>query len=232
MADDKRSPSGPPGGKRRRPPTTIDLKATEIASDPVNPSEPTDSTKETPPEAPAAASKAGESAPGPATAPPPGPGWRPEWLASAAMNDRLAALRARLAEQNWRVAGAGAAGAVAMLVLFLALWAFGSFGAPDRTAPLAARLATLESQLRDLAARPQPPAVDPKALADLTARVGAAEQAMARLADLDARVTDVLKALPRVLGKTALQQPLKPRRQSCRQPAPVRLTLEHPGNHV
>ena len=29
MADEKR-PSGPPGGKRRRPPTTVDGKATEI----------------------------------------------------------------------------------------------------------------------------------------------------------------------------------------------------------
>jgi hypothetical protein len=195
MADDKGSPSGPPGGKRRRPPTTIDLKATEIASDPVNPSEPTDSAKETPPEASAAASKAGESTPEPAPTPPPGPGWRSEWLDRGAMNDRLAALRARVAEQNWRFAGAGAAGAAAMFVLFLALWAFGSFGPrDDQTAPLAARLAGLESQVRDLAARPQPPAVDPKALADLTARVGAAEQAMARLADIDARVTKAEQA--------------------------------------
>jgi hypothetical protein len=200
MADDKRSPSGPPGGKRRRPPTTLDLKATEIASDPVNPSQPTDSAKETPAsEAPAAAGQAGESAPEAAPAPPPGPGWRPEWLASAAMNDRLSALRARVAEQNWRLAGAGAAGAAAMLVVVLVLWAFGSFGAPDRTAALAARLASLESQVRDLAARPQPPAIDPRALADLTARVGAAEQAMTRLADLDARVTkaEAAAAAPR-----------------------------------
>lgn len=201
MADDKGSPSGPPGGKRRRPPTTIDLKATEIASDPVNPSEPTDFTKETPAsEAPAAASQAGQSSPEPAPTPATGPGWRPEWLDRAAMNDRLAALRARVAEQNWRLAAAGAAGAGAMLVLFLVLWAFGSFGArDDRTAPLAARLVNVESQVRDLAARPQPPAVDPRALADLTARVGAAEQAMARLADLDARVTkaEAAAAAPR-----------------------------------
>ncbi|MEA2878473.1 MAG: hypothetical protein QOF14_3669 [Hyphomicrobiales bacterium] len=199
MADDKGSPSGPPGGKRRRPPTTIDLKATEIASDSVNPSEPTDSAKETPPsEAPAAASKAGESPPEAAPAPPPGPGWRPEWLASAAMNDRLSALRARVAEQNWRVAGAGAAGAAAVFVIFLALWAFGSFGARDDwTAPLAARLATLESQVRDLAARPQPPAVDPRALADLTARVAAAEQAAAapRPAQPDPALTGRVTAL-------------------------------------
>jgi len=200
MADDKGSPSGPPGGKRRRPPTTIDLKATEIASDPVKPSEPTDSAKETPPSEAPPASEAGESSPEPAPAPTPGPGWRPEWLDRAAMNDRLAALRARVEEQNWRLAGAGAAGAAAVFVIFLALWAFGSFGArDDQTAPLAGRLTGLESQVRDLAARPQPSAVDPKALADLAARVGAAEQAMARLADLDARVTkaEAAAAAPR-----------------------------------
>jgi hypothetical protein len=45
MADDKR-PSGPPGGKRRRPPATIDLKATEITSDPVQPAEPVDLPQE------------------------------------------------------------------------------------------------------------------------------------------------------------------------------------------
>jgi len=191
MADDKRSPSGPPGGKRSRPPTTIDLKATEIASNPVNPSEPTDSAKETPPtEAPATASKAS----GPAPTPTPGPGWRPEWLDRAA-NDRLAALRARVAEQNWRLVGAGVAGAASMFVIFLGLWSFGTFSArDDRTAPLAARLISLESQVRDLTARPPPPAVDPRPLADLTTRVGAAEQVMARLAGLDARVAKAEQA--------------------------------------
>ena len=193
MADEKSSSSGPPGGKRRRPPTTIDVKATEIASDPVKPSETTGSPKETTPsEAPAAESKAAPSEPAPATR---GPGWRPEWLDRAAMNDRLAALRARVAEQNWRLVGAGIAGAAAMFVIFLGLWSFGSFGArDDRTAPLAARLISIESQVRDLAARPSPPAVDPRTLADLTARVGAAEQAMARLADLDARVAKAEQA--------------------------------------
>jgi hypothetical protein len=198
MADDKGSPSGPPGGKRRRPPTTIDLKATEITSDPVNPSEPVDSAKETPPsEAPAAASKAGESASEPAPPPPPRPGWRPEWFDRADMNDRLAALRARVAEQNWRLAGAGAAGAATMVAVFLVLWAFGSFAAPDRTAPLAAHLASLEAQVRDLAARPQPPTTDPRALADLTDRVGAAEQAAAapRPAQADPALTGRVAAL-------------------------------------
>jgi hypothetical protein len=192
MADDKRGPSGPPSGKRRRPPTTIDLKATEIASDPVNPTEPTDPPKQTPPTE-AAASKAGNADSAPASTP--GPGWRPEWLDRAAMSDRLAALRARVAEQNWRLAGAGVAGAAAIFVIVLALWAFGSFATrDDRTAPLAARLASLEAQVRNLAARPQPPAVDPRALEALSARVGAAEQAMGRLADLDARLAKAEQA--------------------------------------
>ena len=53
---------------------------------------------------------------------------------------------------------------------------------------LAARLAILELQVRDLAQRPQPAGLDQRALADLAARVGAAEQAMGRLTDLDARI--------------------------------------------
>ena len=53
MADDRRDA---PDAKRRRP-TTIDLKATEVASEPVNPAEPVEKTAETPraepaPEAP------------------------------------------------------------------------------------------------------------------------------------------------------------------------------------
>src|SRR5437763_5983991 len=104
MADEKR-PSGPPGGKRRRPPTTIDLKATEVASDPVKPTEIADSPSETPQtEAPAAAARASEeprvesqresSSPRPKRQP---SGWPPEWLDLTAINARLSALRAQMA---------------------------------------------------------------------------------------------------------------------------------------
>src|SRR6185295_6736632 len=111
MADEKR-PSGPPGGKRRRPPTTIDLRATEIASEPVKSTEPIDNTTETPQAEPQAASGSART------------GWRD----LAALNARMAALRGQLAgRMNWRLIAASGAGAAAMLVLFLALWGFGAF---------------------------------------------------------------------------------------------------------
>src|SRR5436190_5700227 len=104
MADDKR-PSGPPGGKRRRPPATIDLKATEITPDPVQPAEPVDPPQEaawSEPQ-PAAASATAEPAAEPAReAPQPPPeakadpdGSRREGLGTAAMGDRMSAVRQR-----------------------------------------------------------------------------------------------------------------------------------------
>src|SRR5205085_11549750 len=204
MADEKPS-SGPPGGKRRRPLTTIDLKATEIASDPVKQTEASDAPQETPQaEArPAAASAAEEPKVEPPHDPSPPPrqkpragGWWPEWLDVAAVGERISALRAQVAERlNVRLIAAGAISAVAMLVLFLSLWIFGTVSnRDDLTATLAARLALLEMQVRDLAAKPLPAGLDRSALADLAARVGAAEQAMGRLADLDARVGKVEQA--------------------------------------
>ena len=198
MTDDKRGASGPPGGKRRRPPPTIDVKATEIASEPVKPTEPVDPPAETPQTAPqpAAASVAAEPPPPPReppspNAPPPrSSGWRPEWLDVAAVNERLSALRSRASGRlDWRVIAAGMAGAGAMLVLFLVFWVFGVLGARDDvTVRLAARLAFLESQLREIAGKPQPAGLDQRALADLAARVGATEQAMGRVTEFDARI--------------------------------------------
>jgi hypothetical protein len=189
MADDKR-PSGPPGGKRRRPPTTIDLRATEIASEPVTSTEPVDNPVETPQAEPqpAAAGMGAEAG----SEPPPRPagaGWR-DWLDVAALNARMSALREDIAGRtNWRLIAAGGAGAAAMLVVFLALWGVGAFNRrDDLTVMLAARLAMMEPQVRELANRPQPAGLDQRALADLAARVGAAEQAMGRLSDVDQRI--------------------------------------------
>ena len=200
MADDKRGPTAP-GGKRRRPAPTIDLKATEIASDPVKPSDPVDPPSETrraeastapaEPGAPNEAAAAASSRPR---------GWRPEWLETAAMTDRMWALRDRAAERlNARLLAAGGAG-VAVLAVLVALWALASGGTrDDPAAMLAARLTAVESQMRDLAARPQPAGADPRAVADLAARVGAAEQAMGRLNDVDARIAraEAAAAAPR-----------------------------------
>src|SRR6478736_4407706 len=107
MADDKR-PSGPPGGKRRRPPATIDLTATEITHDPVQPADPVDPPQE------AAAAEAQPAGPGPVAEPAAEPsgevpeppfeakadanGMVAEVHGTAAATDRMSAVRTRLAE--------------------------------------------------------------------------------------------------------------------------------------
>jgi hypothetical protein len=198
MADEK---SGQPN-KRRRPPTTIELKATEVASAQAAKAEPVDSPAESP------RTEAAEPGPQPETEPaapsaaerPRAGGWR-ERLDLSGLNARLASLRGRATERvDWRLIGAGGAGAAAMLAVFLALWGFGAFNTrDDLTVMLAARLAMTEQQVRDLANRPPPPGVDQRALAELAARIGAAEQAMGRLSDLDARVgkAEAAAAAPR-----------------------------------
>jgi hypothetical protein len=185
MADEQKS--GPPN-KRKRPPTTIDLQATEVASESAAKTELVDPPAEKP------ITEAAEPHPDakPETTvseadarPRAGGGWR-ERLDLSRLNARMAALRSRASERtNWRLIGAGGAGAAVLAVLLLALWGAGVFRGDHQTA---ARLARLEQQARALANRPQPPAVDPRALTDLAARVAATEQAMSRLSDLDARV--------------------------------------------
>lgn len=194
MADEK---SGPPN-KRKRPPTTIDLKATEVASEAAAKAELVDSAPETPrteasePKPPLQP----EPAPTPGDEPPRARGWR-DRLDLSGLNARMTALRSRVGEGvNSRAIAAGGAAVAALALLLLALWGGGAFQSDD---PNTARIARLELQVRDLANRPQAPAVDPRALAELATRVTAAEQAVARLPDLDARVTkaEVAAAAPR-----------------------------------
>ena len=88
MADDKRGPTA--GGKRRRPPPTIDLKATEIASEPVKPAEPLILLTETP-ACRGAAGAAGQAGARNAAQPRPSARVRPagaEWLDLAARERR------------------------------------------------------------------------------------------------------------------------------------------------
>ena len=179
MAGGKKGSSDTVPPARRRPAPTIDLKATEIASEPVNPSQPTDSAADIPqPEA----QPASEPAPAASTAAQAGEADRPT------AGDRLAATRAAVTGRlTWPLLGAGVIGAAAILTVFATLWTFGAFRARDDLAvTLAARLALIELQMRDLASRPQPAGLDQRALADLAARVGSAEQAMGRLAGIEA----------------------------------------------
>lgn len=198
MAGGKKGASVPP--PRRRPAPTIDLTATEIASEPVTPSQPIDppadiAQAEVQPEPqPAPRTEAvGEpqqaASEGPAAAPEPKPAAaespEPEAV-FASPGDRFADFRAATAERPiWPLLGAGAIGAGVTLGIFLALWAFGPSGPRDDPAATA-RLATLEQQVRDLANRPQPAGLDQRVFVDLAARVGAAEQAVGRLAGVEA----------------------------------------------
>jgi hypothetical protein len=71
------------------------------------------------------------------------------------------------------------------LVLFLLLWVFGAFSnsqqvsSPGQAAPadLGPRLAAIEQQLKDIAARPAAVAADPKALNEIAARLAKLESA-------------------------------------------------------
>ncbi len=77
---------------------------------------------------------------------------------------------------SWPVAGiAGVAGALIVALLF---WLFGAFsGGRDASADLSPRLAAIEKQLNELAARPAQ--VDPKTVDDLAARFAKLESAQA-----------------------------------------------------
>src|ERR1700752_3431149 len=142
MADEQ---SGPPN-KRRRPPTTIDLKATEVASGRSSPAQPIDpAAKNEHVEAAAdlVPNPAPEGAPSPGDRPRPG-GWR-DRIDLSGVNARLAALRSRVSERtNSRVLAAGGAGVAVLALLLLALWGAGAFRSDD---PNAARLARLEQHL-------------------------------------------------------------------------------------
>lgn len=202
MASGKKDSSVPPS--RRRPAPTIDLKATEIASEPVQPSQPIDPTVEKPsPEAQPEPAAAAVDAPKPPAADTPSqpaqpeaPAGaaespkraRPEWTDTATVGERFAAMRAAAAGRlSWPLLGAGVVGAAATLCV---LWALGAFSTRDDLAvTLAARLAILELQVRDLAGRPQPAGLDQRALTELAARLGAAEQAVGRLAGVEAGLT-------------------------------------------
>jgi hypothetical protein len=168
MADENDKPTLDPQPRRRVPPPTIDLEATDVS--------PPDAARNTapdtdPPSGPApsgsAASDAGVSAgePGAKSAEPRPRETKvpPDWAAGTGSSARASVL-------------AGAVGAALALAVAGGAW-FWLGGGPDGTAEMNARLARAEAQL---AAQTQPSAAaDPKALADLTRRVAALESARA-----------------------------------------------------
>jgi hypothetical protein len=84
-------------------------------------------------------------------------------------------------ELSWAQASAGIAGAAGALLVFLLLWFAGAFsgGGHGQSADLSPRLASIERQLKDLADRPAPQSVDPKALDAIATRLSKLEAAQA-----------------------------------------------------
>jgi hypothetical protein len=172
--------ASPPGEKaRRRPATTIDLTATEVAS---RPAEATGPGFAQAPESAAAYADADRVATEPR-----GPG------TSARGNEERMRTNAESAREAkappwamplsklkpdgpWILAAAAAAGG---LLVFLAFMIAG-YGPREGAGvnPVEARLARVEDALRQLSARPVPPA-DARAIADLTGRVAKIETALA-----------------------------------------------------
>ena len=169
MANEKDLP-GSQNTRRRRPPTVIDLPATEIPQDaaaappsepPPLPQEPPDEPPQRPPHEP----------PGAERDPP--PERRPPF---AFVPD----------DMSWAHASFALAGTAGGLLVFLLLWLFGAFPASHPASPdLSPRLAAIEKQLSDLASRPAPASIDPKmdpkivnaALEDVAARLARLESA-------------------------------------------------------
>jgi hypothetical protein len=176
-----------PDASDRRPAGPDASKATDKATEPAGPDAPASSAVEPGPVPETAAHAGFEPPPPPPRDPPPR---RPEEPESPRRG--IAWLPEELAWPHVNSAAAGAAGGVLVLFLF---WLLGAFGSSVRepAVDLSPRLAAIERQLNELATRPAPPAVDPKAIEDLSARLGRIEalQAAPR-----APVTD-----PVVLGR-------------------------------
>ena len=184
--EDDKSPRSP-GARRKRPPTVIDLPATEVPSEAAAPEPPVEAASPPsdpvpkpddafippPPVTPAAA--AAEASPPPPPEPPetpksegePPPGRRPAFTL--------------LPEEPSRAhLGAGLAGVAGGLVVVLLAWLFGAFtGGRDASADLNPKLAAIEQQLKDLAGRPVPATIDPKTLDAVAGRLTRLEAAQA-----------------------------------------------------
>lgn len=201
MANEKRPP-GSPGARRKRPPPVLDLEASEVvpqtagSEPPVEAAAPppTDNTvvppppktpDKTPDETPSMTAKqaAFEQA---SFEPPPPPPEEPRRAAEEPPPGRRPSLAWLPEQPSWKPLVAGAAGAASGLVVVLLLWLTGAFsGGHDAQPDLTPRLAAIEQRLKDLAARPVPAGVDPKAIIDpktideLAARLAKLESAQA-----------------------------------------------------
>ncbi len=187
MASDESSGSGSgvPGGRRRRPPSTIELEATEVASEP---------------------GATGDSAA--PSQPEPDPAAEPEPPQTGPIGEKTGR---RQKNGAWRPIGAGIGGAAIAVLVLGGLWTFGLLSyradeAGNQWTGLSAKVAGLERQVRELAA-PTPAAPDQKRTEEIDARLTRLEAAAAaprasgsdpalaeKLADLDRRTEQALTA--------------------------------------
>jgi hypothetical protein len=177
MADEK-PPSDPQNTRRRRPPTVIDLPATEIPPEPAAP--PPSSEADPQPVNPHQAAFE-QASPEPQPPPPPPESPRAEPEPPSGRRPPFAFLPERW---SWTHAIAVLAGAGGGLLVVLLLWLGGAFpSGRDASTDLSPRLAAIEGQLNVLAAGPAPASVDPKAinatLDDIAARLARLEGAQA-----------------------------------------------------
>jgi hypothetical protein len=188
--------------RRRRPTPTIDLTATEVASKPeekpaasardsvTSPAPPREGSA---PAADAPAAEKPESEP-PKAAP------RAKWTAWPPGGIPWPPSRSLL--------GAGAAGGGVVLLLFALLWLAGLFSTrEDGSAALNARLARVETRLREIPNGATAAAADPKKLDDLLSRLGKLEAAAAAPAASEPaianRLTGIEAAVKALQGKLA-----------------------------
>ncbi len=159
MASDESSGSGSgvPGGRRRRPPSTIELEATEVASEP---------------------GATGDSAA--PSQPEPDPAAEPEPPQTGPIGEKTGR---RQKNGAWRPIGAGIGGAAIAVLILGGLWTFGLLPyradeAGNQWIGLSAKVAGLERQVRELAAR-TPAAPDRKRTEEIDARLTKLEAAAA-----------------------------------------------------
>jgi hypothetical protein len=209
MSSAKRPPSDPPGARGpRRPGRTIELPASEVASEPVTPAPDEQVAAEPPVPAPQVTTEEAslESAPTaveppaaePASASPTqsdGSVSEPPPPSDAGSGGSVNPDAKPAKGLPWRLIGIGAAAVAAAVVIFVVV---GRSPPPDRTPRLrSSRLAQVERQIAELESRPASAAIDPKVVDDLTARVARLESAAPnpRAADADHALTDRIGTL-------------------------------------
>jgi hypothetical protein len=195
MENDKGKSGGTVDPRRRRvPPPTIDLQATDVSppSDPGHAAAPDPVRSDAlPGEAAAAESPPAEStaASAPADVPPPADSPPDEPPAAAAPPSAPSGPAWFVPNRSQAVAGA--LGAVLALIVGAGLWALLGPG-DDQPGDIDARLTRMEAQLGALS-RAAPAPVDTKALDDLNGRLGRIESTLTdRLADLSRRGDDTM----------------------------------------